>query len=109
MTVSAVAPARAEVHSTTVRPSTVYVVALVGWLVTRILMLAHQGAWPWMNSFVVDASRGIIVGDWLDAVRPQLPAVLGVPLALLGLSDLQMVAALYLLASLAQFGAFLVV
>ncbi len=102
------APARAEAHATTVRPSTIYAAALAFWMVTRILVLAHQGGWPWMNSFVVDASRGIIVGDWLDAVRPQLPAVLGVPLALLGLSDLQMVAAMYLIASLAQFGAFLV-
>ena len=108
MTVTVAAPARAQAHSTTLRPSTVYAAALVGWVLTRILMLAHQGAWPWMNSFVVDASRGIIIGDWLDAVRPQLPAVLGVPLALLGLSDLQMVAALYVIASLAQFGAFLV-
>jgi len=108
MTVSVAAPARVDVRPTTVRPSTVYAAALAGWVVTRILVLAHQGAWPWMNSFVVDAARGIIVGDWLDAVRPQLPAVLGVPLALLGLSDLQMVAALYLIASLVQFGAFVV-
>jgi hypothetical protein len=86
----------------------IYAAALVCWMATRFLVLAHQGAWPWMNSFVVDASRGIIVGNWLDAVRPQLPAVLGVPLALLGLSDSQIVAALYLLTSLAQFGAFLV-
>ncbi len=108
MSVSVAAPARTEARSATLRPSTVYVTALGLWVVTRMLMLAHQGAWPWMNSFVVDASRGIIVGDWLDAVRPQLPAVLGVPLALLGLSDLQMVAALYVIASLVQFGAFVV-
>lgn len=110
MTVSVAAHARVEPRtgSLAVQSRLIYSVALVFWLATRILVLAHQGAWPWMNSFVVDASRGIIVGNWLDAVRPQLPAVLGVPLALLGLSDLQIVAALYVLTSLAQFGAFLV-
>jgi hypothetical protein len=35
-----------------------------------------------MNAFVVAAARGIVVGDWNQAVRPQLPAVLGVPLVL---------------------------
>jgi hypothetical protein len=46
------------------------------------------------------------VGDWNEAVRPQLPAVLGVPLVLAGASEQQAVAALYVLASLIQFGAF---
>ena len=87
---------------------TVYALALVIWLVTRWLVLVHQGAWPWMNAFVVAAARGIVVGDWNEAVRPQLPAVLGVPLVLAGASEQQTVAALYVLASLVQFGAFVV-
>lgn len=87
---------------------TVYWLALVAWLVTRWLVLVHQGAWPWMNAFVVAAARGIVVGDWNEAVRPQLPAVLGVPLVLAGASEQQAVAALYVLASLVQFGAFVV-
>jgi hypothetical protein len=91
-----------------VRPRTVYLTALGVWLVTRFLVLVHQGAWPWMNAFVVAAARGMIVGDWNDAVRPQLPAFLGVPLVLLGATEQQVVAALYILASLVQFGAFLV-
>ena len=65
------------------------------WLVTRWLVLVHQGAWPWMNAFVVAAARGMVVGDWNEAVRPQLPAVLGVPLVLAGASEQQTVAALY--------------
>jgi hypothetical protein len=84
----------------------VYALALGVWLVTRWLVLVHQGAWPWMNAFVVAAARGIVVGDWNEAVRPQLPAVLGVPLVLAGASEQQAVAALYVLASLIQFGAF---
>jgi hypothetical protein len=88
--------------------ATVYALALVVWLVTRWLVLVHQGAWPWMNAFVVAAARGIVVGDWNQAVRPQLPAVLGVPLVLAGASEQQTVAALYVLASLVQFGAFVV-
>jgi hypothetical protein len=88
--------------------STVYVSCLVLWLITRWLVLVHQGAWPWMNAFVVAAARGIIVGDWNDAIRPQLPAVLGVPLVLLGASEQQVVAALYVVGSLVQFGAFVV-
>jgi hypothetical protein len=87
---------------------TVYLIGLLGWLLTRLLVLVHQGAWPWMNAFVVAAARGIIVGDWNDAVRPQLPAVLGVPLVLAGATEQQTVAALYVVASLIQFGAFLV-
>jgi len=87
----------------------VYVAMLVLWLATRWLVLVHQGAWPWMNAFVVAAARGMVVGDWNDAVRPQLPAVLGVPLVLVGATEQQTVAALYLVASLIQFGAFLVV
>jgi hypothetical protein len=86
----------------------VYAAGLAFWLVTRWLVLVHQGAWPWMNSFVVAAARGIVVGDWNDAVRPQLPAVLGVPLVLAGATEQQMVAALYLLASAVQLGAFIV-
>jgi hypothetical protein len=87
---------------------TVYGLSLAVWLVTRWLVLVHQGAWPWMNAFVVAAARGIVVGDWNQAVRPQLPAVLGVPLVLAGASEQQTVAALYVLASLVQFGAFVV-
>jgi hypothetical protein len=86
----------------------VYGAGIAFWLVTRWLVLVHQGAWPWMNSFVVAAARGIVVGDWNDAVRPQLPAVLGVPLVLAGASEQQMVAALYLVASLVQYAAFIV-
>jgi hypothetical protein len=107
VTVSIAAPARASVSPSTALRN-VYVGALAFWLVTRWLVLVHQGAWPWMNAFVVAAARGIVVGDWNEAVRPQLPAVLGVPLALAGATEQQMVAALYLIASLAQFGAFLV-
>jgi hypothetical protein len=87
---------------------TVYALALAAWLLTRLLVLVHQGAWPWMNAFVVAAARGMVVGDWNEAVRPQLPAVLGVPLVLAGASEQQTVAALYVLASLVQFGAFVV-
>jgi hypothetical protein len=60
-----------------------------------------------MNAFVVAAARGIVVGDWNEAVRPQLPAVLGVPLVLAGIEERQAVAVLYVLASLIQFGALL--
>src|ERR1700738_4927732 len=88
---------------------TVYALALGVWLVTRWLVLVHQGAWPWMNAFVVAAARGMVVGDWNDAVRPQLPAVLGVPLVLAGATEQQTVAALYVIASLVQFGALLAV
>jgi hypothetical protein len=83
-------------------------VALAFWLATRWLVLVHQGAWPWMNSFVVAAARGMVIGDWNDAVRPQLPDLLGVPLVLVGASEQQAIAVLYLLASLVQFGAFVV-
>jgi len=107
VTVSVAAPSRAVVASTASLRN-VYVGALAFWLATRWLVLVHQGAWPWMNAFVVTAARGIVVGDWNEAVRPQLPAVLGVPLVLAGATEQQMVAALYLLASLVQFGAFLV-
>jgi hypothetical protein len=84
----------------------VYAAALVAWLFTRLLVLIHQGAWPWMNAFVVAAARGIVVGEWNEAVRPQLPAVLGVPLVLLGATEQQTVAVLYLVASLVEFAAF---
>lgn len=87
---------------------TLYAIGLIGWLVTRLLVLVHQGAWPWMNAFVVAAARGIVVGEWSEAVRPQLPAMLGVPLVLAGFSEQQTVAALYVLASLVQYGAFVV-
>ena len=86
----------------------VYLAALAVWLVTRWLVLVHQGAWPWMNAFVVAAARGISVGDWNEAVRPQLPAMLGVPLVLAGAGEQLTVATLYVLASLVQFGAFVV-
>ena len=87
---------------------TVYAGALALWLVTRGLVLVHQGAWPWMNAFVVAAARAIVVGDWNEAVRPQLPAVLGVPLVLAGADEQLSVAVLYVFASLVQFGALLV-
>ena len=90
------------------RLAQVYVALLALWVATRWLVLVHQGAWPWMNAFVVAAARGMVVGDWNDAVRPQLPAVLGVPLVLIGATEQQTVAALYMLASLVQFGAFVV-
>jgi hypothetical protein len=91
-----------------VSPASLYVGALVVWLITRWLVLVHQGAWPWMNAFVVAAARGIVVGDWNEAIRPQLPAVLGVPLVLAGIDGQQAVAVLYVLASLIQFGALVV-
>jgi len=109
VTVSVAAPARPDARIATASPTKVYAAALAFWMATRVLVLAHQGAWPWMNSFVVDAARGILVGDWNDAVRPQLPAVLGVPVVLAGANEQQTVAVLYLLASLVQFGAFVVV
>ncbi|MBV9578693.1 MAG: hypothetical protein JO057_08900 [Chloroflexi bacterium] len=108
MSVSLAAPARAEIRAATASPTKIYAAALAFWMATRVLVLAHQGAWPWMNSFVVDAARGILVGDWNDAVRPQLPAVLGVPIVLAGANEQQTVAVLYLLASLVQFVAFVV-
>jgi hypothetical protein len=108
VTVSVAAPARVSARATTVAPWTVYTAALAFWLVTRLLVLMHQGAWPWMNAFVVAAARGIVVGDWNDAVRPQLPAVMGVPLVLAGVSEQQMVAVLYVVASLVQFAALVV-
>lgn len=93
-----------EARHVDVRP--LYAGALLVWLATRWLVLVHQGAWPWMNAFVVAAARGMVVGDWNEAVRPQLPAVLGVPLVLAGASEQQTVAVLYVLASLVQFVAF---
>jgi hypothetical protein len=108
MTVSVAAPPRRLAARQGVSLSTVYVASGVLWLVTRWLVLVHHGAWPWMNAFVVAAARGIIVGDWNDAIRPQLPAVLGVPLVLLGASEQQVVAALYVVGSMVQFGAFVV-
>src|SRR5439155_22796806 len=90
------------------RAAFVYLGGLAFWLVTRWLVLVHQGAWPWMNAFVVAAARGIVVGDWNEAVRPQLPAVLGVPLVLVGATEQQTVAALYVFASMVQLAAFIV-
>src|SRR5215218_4057334 len=107
MTISIPAQSRAELWPRLGLPM-LYAAALIVWLLTRILVLVHQGAWPWMNAFVVAAARGISVGDWNEAVRPQLPAVLGVPLVLAGVGEQQTVAVLYLLASLAQFVAFVV-
>jgi hypothetical protein len=107
MSVSVAAPVRAVPRTASALPR-VYAAGLVFWLVTRLLVLVHQGAWPWMNAFVVDAARGILVGDWNDAVRPQLPAFLGVPLVLAGASEQQTVAALYIVASVIQFAAFVV-
>ena len=100
---------RAEVRAMRSSLGAIYAAALVFWLVTRLLVLVHQGAWPWMNAFVVAAAHGILVGDWNDAVRPQLPAVLGVPVVLAGASEQQTVAVLYVIASLVQFVAFVVV
>jgi len=108
VTASVAIPARTSARSTAASPWTIYGAALLFWLVTRAFVLVHQGAWPWMNSFVVDAARGILVGDWNDAVRPQLPAVLGVPVVLAGANEQQTVAVLYLIASVVQFCAFVV-
>src|SRR5439155_8748964 len=105
MTISVAAPRQMVVRQGISLP-TVYAGALTIWLITRGLVLVHQGAWPWMNAFVVAAARAIVVGDWNDAVRPQLPAVLGVPLVLAGADEQQAVAVLYLLASVVQLGAF---
>jgi len=107
MTITVATPAR-TLSSPRVRLRTVYLGALAAWLLTRMLVLVHQGAWPWMNAFVVAAARGIIVGDWNEAVRPQLPAMLGVPFVLAGLGEQQTVAVLYVLGSLVQFGSYLV-
>lgn len=109
MSVSVAARPREETRVIGASPSTIYGAALAFWVATRVLVLVHQGAWPWMNAFVVAAARGILVGDWNDAVRPQLPAVLGVPIVLAGANEQQTVAVLYLLASLVQFVAFVVV
>jgi hypothetical protein len=103
-----VAPPRPIIARTGISLPTVYIGGLVIWLLTRGLVLLHQGAWPWMNAFVVAAARGIVVGDWNEAVRPQLPAVLGVPLVLAGADEEQSVAVLYIFASLVQFGALIV-
>lgn len=83
--------------------------AFVFWMLTRCLMLVHQGAWPWMNAFVFWAAQGLVKGDWNQAVRPPLPAILGIPLVVAGGSEGQVIAVLYLLASAVQFAAFLVV
>src|SRR5437588_9153052 len=107
MTVSVAATPRLFVRQTVNLP-TVYLTAGTLWLLTRLLVLVHQGAWPWMNAFVVAAARGIVVGDWNEAVRPVLPAVLGVPLVLAGATEQQAVAGLYLLASLVQLVCFVV-
>ncbi|HET6317867.1 MAG TPA: hypothetical protein VFG86_15545, partial [Chloroflexota bacterium] len=107
LSTSTVAPQRAVVARPGISLPMLYVGALVLWLVTRGLVLVHQGAWPWMNAFVVAAARGIVVGDWNEAVRPQLPAVMGVPLVLAGADEQQSVAVLYIIASLIQFGALL--
>jgi len=108
VTVSSVAAAPRVAWRAQVGLRSVYASTLVVWLATRWLVLVHQGAWPWMNAFVVAAARGIVVGDWNEAVRPQLPAVLGVPLVLAGATEQQAVAGLYVVASLVQFGAFVV-
>src|SRR5215813_941027 len=101
-------PAQPVVARPGVSLPSVYAGALGLWLVTRGLVLVHQGAWPWMNAFVVAAARAIVVGDWNEAVRPQLPAVLGVPLVLAGADEQLSVAVLYVFASMVQFGALLV-
>jgi len=102
------APPRVATRSAAASPGPIYSAALAFWLATRALVLVHQGAWPWMNAFVVAAAHGILVGDWNEAVRPQLPAVLGVPVVLAGANEQQTVAVLYVLASLVQFAAFVV-
>lgn len=108
MSISVAAPPRI-VAPPRVSLSTLYVGTFAVWLVTRGLVLLHQGAWPWMNAFVVAAARGIVVGDWNEAVRPQLPAVLGVPLVLAGADEQLAVAVLYIVACVIQFLALLVV
>ena len=109
MSVSVAAPPRAAVPSRfRLGLGSLYSAALAVWLLSRCLVLVHQGAWPWMNAFVVAAARGIVVGDWNEAVRPVLPAMLGVPLVLAGATEQQAVAGLYLLASLIQLAGFVV-
>jgi hypothetical protein len=108
MTSSVLAAPRLSAERTVASAPLLYAAGGAFWMATRLLVLVHQGAWPWMNAFVVAAARGIVVGDWNEAVRPQLPAVVGVPLVLAGASEQQMVAALYLLASLVQYAAFVV-
>ena len=56
MTLSVAAPARVALRSTTINPWRIYAGALAFWLLTRMLVLLHQGAWPWMNAFVVAAA-----------------------------------------------------
>ena len=60
MSVSVAARVRAMPRTTAALPK-VYTAAALFWLVTRLLVLVHQGAWPWMNAFVVEAARGIVV------------------------------------------------
>lgn len=83
-----------------------YLLALVGWLVTRLFVIVHQGAWPWMNAWVVDTAEAMLAGSWTEAVRPPLPALLATPLLRAGADEATTILVLYLLASLVQFGAF---
>ena len=59
MTVSIAVPRRESTHFTIGLPA-IYSLSLAGWLLTRLLVLVHQGAWPWMNAFVVAAARGMV-------------------------------------------------
>jgi hypothetical protein len=85
----------------------VYLGALLFWLFTRGLVLAHQGSEPWMNAFVVASAHDMLAGNWTEAfVRPPLPAFIVVPMVSVGIDERGTVAVLYILASLFQFGAF---
>jgi hypothetical protein len=86
-----------------------YVGSFVLWMMTRCLMLVHQGGWPWMNAFVVWAAEHFLNGDFNEVQRPPLPALLAMPLLAHGESMGQIIAVLYLLASALQFGAFALV
>jgi hypothetical protein len=87
----------------------IYLGAFVLWMLTRCLVLAHQGGAAWMNAFVVWEAEHFLQGDFVEVQRPPLPALLALPLVALG-ADMQLiVAVLYLLASALQFGAFALV
>jgi uncharacterized membrane protein len=86
-----------------------YLGAFAAWMVTRCLVLVHQGGWAWMNAFVVWAAEHFLAGDFNEVQRPPLPALLAMPLLAMGATMQQIVAVLYLLASALQFAAFALV
>ncbi len=86
-----------------------YAAAFVLWALTRWAVLAYQGDWLWMNSFVVDTARDIMAGRWREVVRPPLPSVFAIPLLQMGASDHLAVALVYFVASMLEFAAFALV